>query len=621
MNILVIGNGFDLAHGLPTTYADFLNFTEQICRIENYHGTVHDFESKIIQTGYDKFNELHIGVAKYIDDKIRDDKNPNEEVCDIFIERHNKIIKEIIDLTKHNIWIKWFRSSEMFAKEGWIDFESEISRVVQCFERLFRVTYCKINDTEKLSDEDTDMIKNFFKDINIYKLKIYEFQNYKKVMEQDLNNLIRSLELYLEDCVRNIEIKLIDPDIYELNIDKVLSFNYTDTFFRIYSCKNKNIDYDYIHGKSKIEILPFNNMVLGIDEYLDDIERNVNTRFIEFKKYFQRIHKATGSKYKKWIKEIEESKQSIHNVYIFGHSLDITDKDILYEFITNSKVKTTIFFKDSNAYGKQIANLVKILSQDKLISMVYLDPPQLRFIEQKGMLDKQSSGWQIFNDINSIWNLPKLNNIDIDVLFNRIEQKINEKDLSYFHNQNKVVTLYNALVLNYVCDEIKRNALLNIAYSMFDIETFAIFNTDDWGNTDYRGTSPCPPEVESFINEINFYNMRTSANYREDFSGFDINNINVLWEQINRFTIDEDTNYRLCECLFSMFDNKNINTEMIWKCIYKLSDNLFSYKWLGFIKEQLSKSTADQLKCFRLKHLKAVIDKKEFYYCKMEELR
>lgn len=28
MNILVIGNGFDLAHELPTTYQDFLKFVE-----------------------------------------------------------------------------------------------------------------------------------------------------------------------------------------------------------------------------------------------------------------------------------------------------------------------------------------------------------------------------------------------------------------------------------------------------------------------------------------------------------------------------------------------------------------------------------------------------------------
>ena len=28
MNILILGNGFDLAHGLPTTYKDFLDFTD-----------------------------------------------------------------------------------------------------------------------------------------------------------------------------------------------------------------------------------------------------------------------------------------------------------------------------------------------------------------------------------------------------------------------------------------------------------------------------------------------------------------------------------------------------------------------------------------------------------------
>ena len=28
MNILLIGNGFDLAHGLPTKYMDFLDFTK-----------------------------------------------------------------------------------------------------------------------------------------------------------------------------------------------------------------------------------------------------------------------------------------------------------------------------------------------------------------------------------------------------------------------------------------------------------------------------------------------------------------------------------------------------------------------------------------------------------------
>ena len=38
MNILVIGNGFDLAHGLPTGYPDFLEFCKRARRIYTYEG-------------------------------------------------------------------------------------------------------------------------------------------------------------------------------------------------------------------------------------------------------------------------------------------------------------------------------------------------------------------------------------------------------------------------------------------------------------------------------------------------------------------------------------------------------------------------------------------------------
>lgn len=36
MEILVLGNGFDLAHKLPTQYKDFLDFCEKAGRIYTY---------------------------------------------------------------------------------------------------------------------------------------------------------------------------------------------------------------------------------------------------------------------------------------------------------------------------------------------------------------------------------------------------------------------------------------------------------------------------------------------------------------------------------------------------------------------------------------------------------
>ena len=50
MNILVIGNGFDLAHGLPTKYGDFLDFCERVREIYTYDEEVllNDYRSKNI---------------------------------------------------------------------------------------------------------------------------------------------------------------------------------------------------------------------------------------------------------------------------------------------------------------------------------------------------------------------------------------------------------------------------------------------------------------------------------------------------------------------------------------------------------------------------------------------
>mgnify|MGYP000140411725 CR=1 FL=1 len=49
-----------------------------------------------------------------------------------------------------------------------------------------------------------------------------------------------------------------------------------------------------------------------------------------------------------------------HKVFIFGHSLDITDKDILRKFILNENVKIIIFYTDKEDYKKKIINLIKL---------------------------------------------------------------------------------------------------------------------------------------------------------------------------------------------------------------------------------------------------------------------
>ena len=71
-------------------------------------------------------------------------------------------------------------------------------------------------------------------------------------------------------------------------------------------------------------------------------------------------------------------------MFVFGHSLDVTDRDIIYEIIMNEYVQqTTIFYHDEEAHARQIMNLVKIIGQDNLIEKVYKKSPQIVFKQQK----------------------------------------------------------------------------------------------------------------------------------------------------------------------------------------------------------------------------------------------
>ena len=74
-----------------------------------------------------------------------------------------------------------------------------------------------------------------------------------------------------------------------------------------------------------------------------------------------------------------------HHVYIFGHSLDVTDKDILRDLILNDNVHTTIFYHDKDTMGQQIANLVKVIGQKELIRRAGGKDKLIEFKPQKPM--------------------------------------------------------------------------------------------------------------------------------------------------------------------------------------------------------------------------------------------
>lgn len=371
MNVLIIGNGFDLAHGLPTTYKDFLDFTN-----------------------------IYQGGSCLEPTKTREIRSYFENLK----KEKSQIYTELGNLINGNTWLKYFNSvyekRNRNGKTGWIDFESEISELIQILEnnRRILIEHDKLEDDEiSLNDYHESRLRCFYtREFGYFSLNICK--EIKDKMLTDLNKLIRALEIYLSDYVNNLSIDIRLPDILRLRIDKVLSFNYTNTYERLYGKENPDIEYDYIHGKADINHYIDNcDMVLGIDEYLTGEEKNRNTEFIQFKKFFQRIYKKTGAEYVDWLKEYEAKRIGPNaenlNVYIFGHSLDVTDRDILQRFILSEveriyrsdriKTQTTIYYFNQNALENQIANLVKVIGQDNLISMVHGSDARIILQRQK----------------------------------------------------------------------------------------------------------------------------------------------------------------------------------------------------------------------------------------------
>lgn len=424
MNILIIGNGFDLAHGLPTKYTDFLDFCKMIKKI---------YTADVNRWSYDVWKEVEIPnrdkneYLKIMFENMFKNKREQEELRDypVYIGDPYKIYDEFYKNIKNNMWINYFLQNPIYGKENWIDFESEIESVIESanedvlkygLDKVINDSFIFVNSPKYL-----EVVKILDRE-RALKITLREL---RKELVDCLNKLIRALEIYLSDYVQKMDCKLVSPDIQWILLEKmaingiqindayVLSFNYTNTYQRLYidgEGENNHFEdcIDYIHGKANIEnTIESNNIVLGIDEYLSKKKRNKDTDFIAFKKYYQRIYKGTGSKYKDWVDQIKESwenesgeskakirksisrgdvkNEKIHNVYIFGHSLDVTDKDVLRDLILNDNVYTTIFYHSKDELGRKIANLVKVIGQDELIRRTGGSTKTIEFKQQKHM--------------------------------------------------------------------------------------------------------------------------------------------------------------------------------------------------------------------------------------------
>ena len=365
--VLIIGNGFDLYHGLPTRYSDFLFLAEN----------------------WDYFYDCYSNTnsIKKADEQIcvrLKNGRMSIETLDDFIE-HKYLMNEenIAYLNQHitsNTWIKYFIETKLKGN-GWIDFETEIDDVLHAIDYYFSaLPDLMLKNNIPSMMVDSRIIKIFKSFLSLTKDQFPNnylgFVDFKEIedsillqhrlylidkMKSELDDLIECLALYFSEFILNIKCGYFSKQILNLRDVHLLNFNYTYTYKAVY--RNLRDDHHAIHGNC-IE----KDMVLGIpdDSFVDKLE------YIYFKKYFQRIQKRTGSTYKDWFNpigsEYYEEKEIPDEIYIMGHSLANSDKGVLKDFFINSSIKKiTIYYHDQKSYENMIINLVEMFGQDYVI--------------------------------------------------------------------------------------------------------------------------------------------------------------------------------------------------------------------------------------------------------------
>ncbi len=350
MNILIIGNGFDIAHQLPTRYKDFLNLCLIATKVRVTWINEHASVSFISIDEYKEKDAEYFKIIKEVVSFLR---------CDLW-EEFEKIVES-------NFWTYYFLERKDVIGEKWIDFEDEIKSLLE-----------SIYDDKRKSNDGTIKqftnrdISKYYKKYNL-KNKIITYRDLFRWLMDNLKDLTRALEIYIDGYINKKETDTL-PYISKKQIDKVLSFNYTDTYSERYRAE---IECCYLHGKAdtrreKQEC----NLVLGFDNhYLDN--QKVAPEIIPFEKYCQRIVNRTDSQYLRWLEEMNDSDDN--SVVIFGHSLGNTDGDVLRKFILHKNTRTTIVFCDEEDRAEKIKNLAVIIGPDKLIELTGGDNPLITF--------------------------------------------------------------------------------------------------------------------------------------------------------------------------------------------------------------------------------------------------
>lgn len=344
--LIIIGNGFDIAHDLKTKYSDF---------IEDYWRQVNEtsYSDNFISFGVQGFILTDCNCLKDVVNYLGEGLNTKlsrRTYSPDYLVNSNSVIRI------HNEF--FCRINEKYDNANWVDIEMEY------FASLKRILNRQETSTEDKFEEDSF-------------IKILKLNN-------EIAEIAKSFEAYLVKNVvpnikshynRNVEELFSNDEIYEHEISQfydefpkkfsektlksqfqikrdgkipikkfdntyILNFNYTNTVSQYLNSHSRKATIINIHGQLENSKNPIN---LGFGDernnYYSTIEDHNQNEYLRFMKSFQY---TKNNNYKDLFDYIEDD---VFQVQIMGHSCGLSDRTLLNAIFEHANCKSIkVFF-------------------------------------------------------------------------------------------------------------------------------------------------------------------------------------------------------------------------------------------------------------------------------------
>lgn len=393
--IILIGNGFDLAHGLKTGYKDFTDsyWTDYGLKIYN---------------GYERWQTSSYGTVNlrpYKDDfvsfQVKDKnvpvpyklgpscevENPYSELCDFL----NNVNENSYRITGHLTFKNKFfeHISNQCALLNWVDIENEyyealkkllktdnaqarsqsVKKLNEEFNAVKELLEKYLTEVSQSEVDAKESISNAFKaKINLEDVAVTKRGKFQELfVEAALSHRLVSTHpqayyAHALETVRKSEREKIRQSMgNEFTPSKtlILNFNYTNTAERLYA-QDGGHEVINIHGELNKKDNP---IIFGYGDELDDDYKTIEK--LQDNDFLENIKSVNYHKTRNYRRLLDFIHSGLFQVYVMGHSCGNSDRTLLNTLFEHENCASVrVFYHQKDEEKDDYSNLIRNISRN-----------------------------------------------------------------------------------------------------------------------------------------------------------------------------------------------------------------------------------------------------------------